>query len=477
MTDPHDDEQLAEVMRSALRVLTRRAPVSSGWRAADTVRRAVVVRRRRRWGITAGVVLVAAVATAVTLTTGGQGRTAPQAGGVRAADRIDTAVQLAAKTQPSRHIDAAAVEQVVAAEQRLSLALLNQLGGTSNVSVSPASLYYALGMLQNGARGATAAQIGKALQAAGLTTSDQNAGLAGLVAQLNVAAAKDGITLDSANSLWQQRSFQLRTAFLRTLAAYYRTGVWQVDYRHDMSGALQAINDWTAKETHGKITKLFDQLDPMTVLVLANAIYFHADWATPFNKSETSDGQFTIADGRHVIAKFMSGATGLQAAMTNAYRAVQLPYKGGRFAALAVMPTSGSLPDFVRSLTPEKIRSIADSTQPGLTVSMPRFTTTSTIDLKPVLEALGMTDAFSGAADFSALSNAPTQVSQAIQRVYLGVGENGTTAAATTGISIIPTSASPGPSVVLDHPFLFLVRDTKTGAILFASEVQDPAAG
>lgn len=477
MTDPHDDEQLAEAMRSALHVLTRRTPVTSGWRAADTVRRAVIVRRRKRLGITAAVVLVTAVVTAVSLTTGGSGRTPPQAGGIRAADRIDGAVQFAAATRPIAHVDASAVDQVVAAEQRLSLALLDKTGGTSNVSVSPASLYYALGMLQNGARGNTATQIAKALQANGLATADQNAGLAGLVSQLNTAAAKDGITLDSANSLWQQRNFALRTAFLHTLAAYYRTGVWQVDYQGDTSGALKAINDWTAKQTHGKITKLFDQLDPTTVLVLANAIYFHADWATPFDKSRTEGRQFTTADGRQVTAKFMSGSTGLQAAATAGYRAVQLPYKGGRFAALAVMPTSGSLPTFVQSLTPDKITAIASGLQSGLTVSLPRFVTTSTIDLKPVLQALGMTDAFTDGADFSALSKQPTEVSQAIQRVYLGVGEKGTTAAATTAIAITPTSATPGPTVVLDHPFLFLVRDTKTGAILFASEIQDPTAG
>jgi serpin B len=141
------------------------------------------------------------------------------------------------------------------------------------------------------------------------------------------------------------------------------------------------------------------------------------------------------------------------------------------------MPTSGSLGDFVRSLTPGRISSIASSLAANVSVSMPRFATTSKIDLKPVLEALGMTDAFTDNADLSGLSDTPTKVAQVIQRVYLGVGEKGTTAAAATGISIMPTSATTGPSVLVDHPFLFLVRDTKTGAILFASQVQDPTVG
>jgi serine protease inhibitor len=477
-----DDEQLVDSTRSALHVLTRRTPVAIGWRPADTVRRTAVLRRRRRWGVTTGVVIVAAIATALALTSGSGGGVAPQAGlkgGVHTGARIGSAVQLVANTSPANAADAAAVDQVVAAEQRLSLALLDKLGDGSNVSVSPASLYLALGMLQNGARGATASQISDALQASGLSTDDQNAGLAGLMADLDAAAAKDGITLDSANSLWQQGGFDVRPEFLRTLAAYYRAGVWQVDYRHDISGALDAINQWTSDNTHGKITRLFEpgSLDPAsTVLVLANAIYFHATWATPFDAHGTEPGPFTTSDGKRVTANFMAGGPGLQAVTTDAYRAVQLPYSGGRFAALAVMPASGTLKSFVSSLDTDKIDAIASAVHPGLSVSLPRFTTTSTIDLNPVLASLGMDDAFSDAANFSGLSAQPTKIEKAIQRVYLQVGEHGTTAAAVTGIGMQTLSLVAGPDVVLDHPFLFLVRDTRTGAILFASEIHNPAA-
>src|SRR5262249_52271109 len=152
-------------------------------------------------------------------------------------------------------------------------------------------------------------------------------------------------------------------------------------------------------------------------------------------------------------------------------------YRGGRFAALAVMPTHGSLAEFVSSVTPEAIGSIASAVHPAASVSLPRFETSSKIDLKPVLQSLGMVTPFAPSADFSRLSPVATMVDQAIQRVYLGVGEYGTTAAAVTGTSFIPTSGHAGPAVVLDHPFVFLVRDTKTGAILFASEIEDPTAG
>jgi serpin B len=423
------------------------------------------------------VVLAAAVATALSLG-GGSPRSQvanPLGGQVHTVNGPNGSIQLVANTTPFTTVDTSQVDAVVAAEQRLSLALLQQVGNGSNVTVSPASLYLALGMLQNGARGQTADEIAKALQASGLSTDDQNAGLAALTNELAAAAAKNGIEFDSANSLWQQKDFPVRKQFLDALAAYYQSGVWQVDYAHHMSDAMAAINAWTSEKTHGKITKLFDQLDPSTVLVLANAIYFHASWQTPFEKGETEPGQFTTADGKAVSVQFMSGGAGLTAAVTDGYQAVQLPYSGGRFAALAVMPTRGSLTDFVKSLTPDRIDAIAAGTKPGLSVAMPRFTTTSTLNLGPVLQALGMQQAFTDSADFAGMSRTPTAVDQVIQRDYLQVGEYGTTAAAVTGIGMIATGAIAGPTVSLDHPFLFLVRDTQTGAILFASEITDPS--
>lgn len=474
--DP-DEERLAGATGGTLPLLTHRPPATSGRRAPDGGRR-IAVRSRGRWSAGAGLVIVAAVLAALSLTGGGRHATrAPVPGGpVPSGDRIDGAVQLIGHSAPSRTADASAVDAVAAAEQRLSIALLRELGDGADVSVSPASLYLALGMLQNAAHGETARQISHALQAAGISTDRQNAGLAGLAAELQAAAAKDAITLDSANSLWQQRGFEVRPSFLDALSTYYGTGLWQVDFAGHTRDALTAIDAWTSEKTHGKITKLFDQLDPQTVLVIANAIYFHAAWQTPFLKSESEPGPFST-DAGQVTVPFMTGGRGLTAAVTDRYQAVQLPYSGGRLAALAVMPTSASLDDFVNSLTPDEISAIASSVRPGLSVSLPRFGATATIDLKPVLQALGMQRAFRADADLSGLSDQPTNVDQVIQRVYVGVGEKGTTAAAATGVGITAMSATLGPDVQLDHPFLFLVRDTKTGAILFASEVMDPAAG
>lgn len=484
--DPEDRSR--ESAAAALRVLDRPLPVTSGWRPGDVVRRSVRRRRAGRW-LGSAVVVLAAVTAAVALTGGsGSPATRPPAPlahspRTRVADRIDGAVQLVADSLPTASSEPGSIRAVAAADRALTVALLQHLdaGRSTNVSVSPSSLYLALAMLQNGARGKTLQEISTALSATGLDTDRQNAGLAGLTQAWAGAARRGDFTLESANSLWQQRGLAVKPQFLAELATYYQAGVWQADFGGDMAGALKAIDAWTAAHTHGKITKLFDQLDPATVLVLANAIYFHAAWATPFDGHATEPMPFTTSTGQQVQAQFMSGGPGLKTAVTGRYQAVELPYRGGRFAALAVMPRGRSLGSFVAGLHGADLGRIAATVaaRPASTVAvvLPRFTTTSTLPLNDALAAMGMPDAFTDGADFSGLSDTPTTIGQVLQRVYLAVGENGTTAAAITGVGMTALSAHvQPPRLAFDHPFLFLIRDTATGAIVFATELQDPTA-
>jgi serpin B len=401
---------------------------------------------------------------------------------VAVGDRLGDGVARVSAATSTSVGDTAAVGPVATAEQSLSLAMLRQLqkhAGPGNLSVSPASLAVALAMLQNGAAGTTLAQIQTVLHSSGLTTAQQNAGWAALTAAWDKAAADGHITLDSANSVFLQRGFPVQPAFLAALKSAYDAGTWQVDFGQNLAGAIDTINTWTAQQTHGKITKLFEdgQLDDSTVAVLANAVYFHAAWSQPFDPHESNPGVFHGPSGQS-RPTFMTQASGtLPWAVGDGYQAVQLPYTGGRFAALAVMPTTGSLSRFVAGLTPDRLAGIAAALHTGapVKVALPRFTTTSSTNLAGALGALGMPEAFTSRADFSALSPQPTQIQAVQQRVYLAVGEKGTEAAAVTGIGMQATSAFGGDSLRFDHPFLFMVRDTTTGAILFASLVQNPA--
>lgn len=411
----------------------------------------------------------------------GTGRQAPA--GAHVGARIGSAVQLVADRRPAAP-QAAAAGPIAASEQQFTLALLHRLTGSStNLTVSPSSLAIALTMLENGAAGPTRQQIADALQTGSLSMQRQNAGWRALTAQWSQAADRGHFALHSANAVWSQQGFPVRRNYLAALGKYFATGLWRTDFAGHNAAALKAIDDWTKQQTDGKITKLFDRLDQTTKVVLANAVYFKAKWATTFDKHDTANGRFTTGGGTTVQVPMMHNAElPTPAASTSGYQAVELPYKGGRFAALSIMPTSGSLSRFVNSLTPNGLARIAASLQQRtVDLTMPRFTTASTLDLPATLQGLGMRDAFGDAADLSPMSPVARklglQVEQVVQRDYLSVTEEGTEAAAVTGITMIPSAAVQAVPIHLDHPFLFLIRDTHTGAVLFASEVNDPGAG
>jgi len=396
-------------------------------------------------------------------------------------DRLKDGIELVADAKPLTADDPAAAQRVATGELGLSVSLLRHLAedaSTTNVSVSPASLALALAMLQNGAAGDTAREIRDVLQTDGLSTVEQDAGYAALTAAWRDAADDGDITLDSANSLFLQRDFPVKPAFLGALKSYFDAGVWQVDYESQLADAIDTINAWTSENTHGKIKELFEhgQLDASTVAVLANALYFHAAWSAPFDPADSHEGDFHGAAGDSRPTFMAQTGDDLPWATGDGYQAVELPYRGDRFAALAVMPTSGTLPDFVAHLTPARLSAIASALHDGrATVSLPTFTTDSALSLADLLARLGMPDAFTDEADFSGLSRVPTRIAAVEQRVYLAVGEKGTEAAAATGADMAVSGAvAAGAELVFDHPFLFLVRDTVTGAILFASLVQHP---
>jgi serpin B len=465
--------------------LLRGARVDATWLDDTALRRTATLRRRRRWSIAGTAAVLAAAAVVVPVVAWPSSSGPVTAAHVTVGARLGDGLQLVADEHPAP-LDPASTGPVARAEQALTVSLLRQLvahppeGGDGNLSTSPASLAIALAMLQNGAHGATLDQIRKTLHSVGLSTEQQDAGWQALTAAWEQAAAAGKITLSSANSLFVQKGFPIRPAFLSALGSYYGSGVWQVDFDNHVDAAIDTINQWTSQQTHGKITKLFEdgQIDRSTVAVLANAIYFKAAWSRPFDPATSYPGTF-YGSSKQSTPTFMeqTGST-LPWAVGDGYQAVELPYTGGRFAALAVMPTAGSLARFVAGLSPDRLAGIAAALHTGAPakVALPRFTTTAALDLKATLRALGMPVAFTDGADFPALSPVPTKIQAVEQRVYLAVGEKGTEAAAATGIAMQPVSAIAGTSLTFDHPFLFLVRDTRTGAVLFASLVQNPHA-
>ena len=360
----------------------------------------------RKWGTGAAAVLAAAVATALSLG-GGPARHPSAEGG---------AVHLVSQASRSPRRTRRSVDAVVAAEQRLTLALLDEVGDGSNVTVSPASLYLALGMLQNAARGDTADEISAALRRAAFEQRRTRAGR---------------VTLDLVGRRRQGRhparlgEQPVAAARVPTRPSSHACEVLPVGR---LAGRLQ-------ERRRGRRDQRVDERadarqDPSS----STTSIRRRCWCsrTPSTSRPTGRPSSTRQRPgldvhqrrrRAGLRRLHERRRRLQGAVTDDYQAVQLPYTGGRFAALAVMPTRTSLTDFIGSLTPGKLDGITAGLQNGLSASMPRFTTTSKLDLKPVLQTLGMDQAFTGSADFSGLSSQPTAVDQVIQRDYLSVGE------------------------------------------------------
>lgn len=415
-----------------------------------------------------------------TTTAGAHGSSPPASVPVTAGDRSGAAVELTAQIPAAVPDDQAAAHTVSAGEQELALRLLTRLstqGSGNNVTVSPMSLAVALAMLADGARGRTLSQIDSVLGTAAIGTPARNNGWATLLSGLVDQARADGVSMQSADALWLQHGLDMNATFMADMARYFRTGVWQVDFAHDLAGATEAINKWVSTNTQGKITKLFNpgDIDPFTVLVLANAVYFHANWQHQFDPAASRRGVFSAPGGPSTVT-FMDQVVP-SASSTSGFDEVRLNYAGGDFQADVIMPRGKSLEDFVAGLTVGGLKTLLAAPQQRAEIQLPKFSDDGYLNLNQTLSAMGMPLAFSPLADFSAMSPTGLQVQSVVQRDYLKVAEKGTEAAAVTGISAIPSAAMAGPKppvIKFDHPFVFLVRDTTSGAILFASLVNTP---
>ena len=352
-----------------------------------------------------------------------------------------------------------------------------------NLVFSPSTLASALGMAYLGARGTTAQDMAQVLHLPA-TSGDE------LAAELQARSASlgrldsPGVTLAASNQVWADPALPPLRGYLNAVATGYGAGLAQAPFATDPQRAADEINNAIADATRGHISKLVtpDMIANMG-WVLTSALYMNAAWATPFDPHQTNADSFTLAGGHQVTAKFMSG-NGFRFAAAGGWQAVSLPYKGGKLTMTALLPPSGSgtcaLPSqaALRTMT-------ATLNGPGgrldtALVALPRVsldTQGSVGDMEPVLKKLGMSLAFSGAANFTALSLKACCIGFVQQAATLQVGEKGTVAAAAAAVGILPSSAMIAVhSIRFDRPYLMLVTDTATGEPLFLAKVADPTA-
>ncbi len=355
-----------------------------------------------------------------------------------------------------------------------------------NLFYSPHSISTALAMTYAGARGQTAEEMAQTLH---FTLPRErfypafNALDLALTTSQPATEDMQPFTLDVVNSLWGERTYTFLPEYLDLLALHYGAGMRLTDYIGNPEGARQAINAWVSEQTRERIKDLIPAgaIDSDTRLTLVNAIYFKADWVFQFEERLTEDGDFNLLDGSQVTAAMMHWDIPNSVAYTSApgYQAVELPYQGGTASMVLLVPDAGKFAGFESELTAAQLdATLKNLERRSVQLSLPQFTFESEFDLVRTLAGLGMPTAMSGGqADFSGMDGTRNlSIGAVIHKAFVAVDEKGTEAAAATAVTMRLTSL-PMEDVVLtvDRPFLFLIRDTDTGAILFIGRVMNPA--
>jgi len=354
-----------------------------------------------------------------------------------------------------------------------------------NLFFSPYSISLALAMTYAGARGETETQMAEVMHYT-LPQDDLHPAFNGLdqiLASRSEAEVPEGgepLRINIANSIWGQTGYEFLQSFLDTLAANYGAGLRLVDYISDIEGARQEINDWVSDETEGKIENLIPQgaLDPMTRLVLANAIYFNASWLHAFEEHATQDGVFHVLDGSEVDVAMMYQGEMFNYLDGDGFQAVELPYIGDETSMVVFLPDEGGFEAFEAMMTTEALDGWLESmSQHQVWLGLPRFEYTVEMNLTQALQDMGMQRAFFN-ADFSGMDGTlDLVISEVIHKAFVSVDEEGTEAAAATAVIMRATAImDPGVELVVDRPFVYLIRDQETGTILFMGRVVNPAA-
>jgi len=359
-------------------------------------------------------------------------------------------------------------------------------GEEGNLFYSPYSISVALAMTYAGARNETAEQMADTLQFM-LEQDRLHPAFNWLDAELakrgEGAAGKDeeGFSLNIVNAIWGQKDYTFLSDFLDVLAENYGAGLRILDFINETEQSRLAINKWVSDQTEGRIEDLIPQgaIDALTRLVLTNAIYFNAAWEYPFNGNMTADGPFHLLDGGQVSVPMMKQTETFGYTEGEGYQAVELQYDGNELSMVILLPEAGNFDSFEEGLQAQQVDDIISGLQDTrVTLTMPQFEFDSEFSLKDTLPEMGMPIAFSDEADFSGMTgNRELFISDVIHKAFVAVDEAGTEAAAATAV-IMKLTAVPEPpvEVTIDRPFIFLIRDIETGAILFVGRVLNPSA-
>ncbi len=370
-------------------------------------------------------------------------------------------------------------DALVQGNTAFALDLYGQLAkAKGNLFFSPYSISTGLALTYDGAKNKTAAQMKTVLHFP-FDPPALNPAFADLRHRLLDQESKGKYRLVTANRLFGQKDFGFRPSFLKDQRDFYDAPLQEVDFVGATDAARHTINAWVEQQTNDKIKDLIQPgvLNSASRLVLANAIYFKAAWKQPFNDKLTAREKFQVDAQNAITVPTMHANKRARFFKGDAFRALELPYEGNELAMVVFLPEkTDGLAALEKQLTRANLQAwLGKLSDHQVNIAMPRFTLTNEFYLNKVLAALGMTDAFSDAADFSGItSDARLSISAALHKAFIDVNERGTEAAASTAIAIGLTSAPPGAVFHADHPFVYLIRHNRTGAVLFMGRVVNP---
>ena len=365
-----------------------------------------------------------------------------------------------------------------------------------NIFYSPYSISIALAMTYAGARGDTEKQMADTLHY--LLSQDVlhpafNCLDLELAKRGEGAEGKDGegFRLNVVNAIWGQKDYHFLDSYLDTIAENYGAGLRLLDFISAPEDSRVTINDWVSEQTEDRIKDLIKKgiISSFTRLVLTNAIYFNAAWQYPFDGKNTTEASFHLLDGRDLPVEYLLRDKDIPVDMMyqteefsyaegNNYQAIELEYDGGELSMVILLPKEGSFYAFKSSLNEQIFQEIVSAfNKKNVELSMPKFEYESEFSLAGTLADMGMTDAFSMAADFSGITGSDELfIKDVVHKTFVSVDEAGTEAAAATAV-IIDQKAVPGEPVIvtLDRPFIYLIRDIETGTILFMGNMMNPS--
>jgi serpin B len=351
--------------------------------------------------------------------------------------------------------------------------------GDENVFYSAYSIHSALGMALAGAKGQTAEQMQTVLHTP--SPDAAAAGFQSLADHLKKVRDRNSFELNIANSLWGEQSIKFRDAFTTLLKDRYGSELVTVDFRKAADAARTRINSWVSDQTKGKIPDLIPagMLNPSTRLVLVNAIYFKAAWQNQFSKGATKDGDFRLASGQTTTARMMNQSVHTRYGEQDDVQILEMPYKGGATSMLLILPRGNEISAAEKFLVPNQLEGLKLQSR-EVQVTMPSFKMRFKIDLSQQLASMGMPLAFTDQADFSGMTQRePVAISNVVHEAFVAVDEEGTEAAAATAVMMRATAMPMAQERVVfkaDHPFVFVIRDNESGAILFAGRLMEPEA-